>query len=147
VSGPGGAGAGGGEQPDALELLAIARETLLEELLPRLEGEARYQALMIASALAMAGRELAAGDGAERASLEHLRGLYEHDRPPEGEGTREAMARLEARLAKDLRDGVLDGGPQYAVRRWLRARIEARLAVSNPKRLAPRGGKSGGDAS
>lgn len=44
-------------QPDAHELLDIARSTLLEQLLPALPGELRYPALMIANAMAIAARE------------------------------------------------------------------------------------------
>jgi hypothetical protein len=131
-----------GEQPDALELLAIARDTLLQEVLPALDGERRYHGLMIANAMAIAMRELAAGVDMQH-QLEDLRGLYEHDEPPQGESTEQALARLEARLASDLRRGVLDGGAQYAVRRWLRRRIESCLELSNPKLLARRKGRSG----
>lgn len=124
------------EQPDALELLAIARETLLAQVLPALDGDARYQALMIASAMAIAMRELRPGAVDLAAELEFLHGLYEHDTPPATEQVEQALQRLEARLAADLRGGELDGGPQLAVRRLLRRRIESRLALSNPKRLA-----------
>ena len=37
--------------PDAPELLAIARSTLLDKLLPRVPEELRYDALMIANAM------------------------------------------------------------------------------------------------
>lgn len=132
----------------ALELLAVARETLLEQVLPVLEGDARYQGLMIANAMAIALRELAPDRTDPAAELATLRGLYEHAPEEAGGATGEdpaaLLARLEARLARDLRDGVLDGGPQFAVRRWLRARIESRLAVSNPRVLARRREEPGG---
>ena len=123
------------ERPDALELLAIAREWLLEQVLPQLAGDARYQGLMIASALAIALRELRPGAVDLEAELEFLHGLYDHGAPPAGERVEQALQRLDARLAADLRRGELDGGPQWAVRRLLRRRIESRLALSNPKRL------------
>lgn len=47
-------------QPDAANLLATARQTLLDELLPQLPASAHYTARMLANALAIAGRELAA---------------------------------------------------------------------------------------
>lgn len=136
-----------GEQPDALELLAIARETLIDEVLPALDGERRYHGLMIANAMAIAMRELAAAGVDTPGELTDLRGLYEHDDPPPGESTEDALARLEARLASDLRQGVLDGGAQYAVRRWLRRRIESRLEVSNPRLLARRKADAGAGGS
>lgn len=128
-----------GEAPDARELLAMARETLMDEVLPALDGDRRYAALMIANAMAIALRELAPTDADLADEVASLRGLYEGPQAaPADEPTAQTLARLEARLARDLRDGVLDGGPQYAVRRWLRARIEARLAVSNPRALERR---------
>jgi hypothetical protein len=47
------------QTPDAANLIAIARKTLLETLLPELPVEKRYAGLMIANALAIAGRQLA----------------------------------------------------------------------------------------
>ncbi|GJL81369.1 MAG: hypothetical protein DHS20C01_10030 [marine bacterium B5-7] len=44
--------------PDALELLTLARRTLLDEVAIKLDGAARYQLLLVAHALAVAGREL-----------------------------------------------------------------------------------------
>jgi hypothetical protein len=46
--------------PDAPALVAEARRTLLEHVLPALTGDARIKALMVASALGIASRELAA---------------------------------------------------------------------------------------
>jgi hypothetical protein len=45
---------------DALDLLAEAQRTLREELAPRLDGEARYLALLASNAVATARRELVA---------------------------------------------------------------------------------------
>ena len=47
---------------DARDLLDIARSTLLNQVLPHVPGELRYEALMIANAMAIAAREHAAGD-------------------------------------------------------------------------------------
>ncbi len=52
-------------QPNAHQLLEIARATLLEQLLPALPGELRYPALMIANAMAIAARESRLGAQAE----------------------------------------------------------------------------------
>jgi hypothetical protein len=46
--------------PDARELLNIARDTFLQRLLPLIPDSARYDALMVANALGIASRELAA---------------------------------------------------------------------------------------
>ena len=123
------------EQPDALALLVTARETLLEQLLPQLDGDARYQALMIANAMAMALRELRPGapDGELEASL--LRELYGHSPTAEPEDGGGDLLRLEARFARELRSGNFDDDRQHPVRQLLRTRIESSLQVSNPRRL------------
>ena len=131
-----------GEQPDAGELLEAARESLMETVLPCLEGDARYQALMIANAMAIAARETGGRAALDARELELLDSLYGEDEPHrEGEEPASRAARLTARLAKDLRNGELDGGPQLGVRRLLRECLEGRLSVSNPRRLARLGGR------
>ncbi len=50
----------GNDRPSAVELLEIARAMLEAELLPMLLPERRVNGLMVASALAMAARELTA---------------------------------------------------------------------------------------
>ena len=62
--------------PDATELLAIARSTLLEKLLPSVPEDLRYDALMIANAMAIAAREHAAGDTAMQAEVVRLAALF-----------------------------------------------------------------------
>jgi hypothetical protein len=49
------------ELPHAADLLDIARMTLLEEILPQLSGDVRFKALMVANAMAIAGRAAAGG--------------------------------------------------------------------------------------
>ena len=124
------------EQPDALELLDIAREALLGQVLPQLDGDARYQALMIANAMAMAIRELAPGAANREFEAQLLRDLYGHLQAPDGEDAQRTSERLEERLARDLRSGEFDGDRQQLVRQLLRTRVEARLQVSNPRRWA-----------
>ena len=110
------------ERPDALDLLATARETLVEAVIPALEGEVRYQALMVASALGLAERELVRAreddDAGELAMLETLYGDVDPRREDEDDEAR--LARLLTRLAADLRSGELDGGPQLCARAWRR---------------------------
>ena len=59
----------GTELPGGAELLEIARVTLLESVMPGLEGDARFKALMVANAMAIAARELRSGTGAVTAAL------------------------------------------------------------------------------
>lgn len=90
----------------AAELLAIARATLLERVLPGLSGDARFQALMIANALAIAERALAA--------------------PP-------VAARDDRALCAAIRAGAHDDDRALAAQ--LLAEVEARCRVSAPKAL------------
>ena len=120
-------------EPAAADLLAIARATILSEVVPALPEAQRYAALMAANALAIAGRDLAApASGAtEIAGIAGLLG----DWVPGGDATadlRDGTTRLAARI----RDGRFDEGTARArLRAFLREATAARLAVSNPKAL------------
>ena len=136
------------DAPDALDLLAIARETLLNELVPALPPERRYDALLIASALAAAVRELEAGDAPEREDLRDLARLLGAGAgatdPPAAAGDaplREELTRLNARLAAAIRAGAFDApGPRRAeLVRHLKAATVRKLRETNPKYLAAEG--------
>lgn len=58
------------EAPDAQDLLATAREALLQKLLPALPPELHYEARMAANAMAIAARALAADVAPVEARLE-----------------------------------------------------------------------------
>jgi Domain of unknown function (DUF6285) len=118
--------------PDGAVLLAIARAALLGEVLPCVPPEQTYTVRMIANAMAIAARELAA----EAAAIEHETGervtsLYRHaglpqpppDLPPEA---------LERRLAADIRAGRFDAH-ESALRSLLEWQVDERLALANPK--------------
>lgn len=110
-------------QPAERDLLDIALKTLTGDLMPRLSGEDRYLALIIASALGTVGRELA-DDGRSDITAGHLLGaVYGEDR---GKTVRD--------LSRDIRDGKLDGSPDTAERLFELARI--RCELSNPKAAA-----------
>jgi hypothetical protein len=97
------------DRPDGAELLAMARATLLEDILPELPQARRYDALMIASAMAMAKRELEARPmAAEQGTLE--------------------------RLASELREGKRDGDQETFGA--LLESCRARVRVSQPRALA-----------
>jgi hypothetical protein len=49
------------DTPDALSLIAECRRVLKDKLIPLAEGDARYQMLMVISALGMAEREISGG--------------------------------------------------------------------------------------
>lgn len=108
------------DAPSAEALLRQAKRTLLEDLLPDLPETRRYQALMVASAMAMAAREIGAEDrcAEETAALSKL---------VDGEPSLES-------LAKAIRAGAKDG--DSSVHEFLLRETAARLAISNPKLLA-----------
>jgi hypothetical protein len=98
------------EKPDAADLLATAREVLLGELLPALPPEKGFAARMVASAMAIAARAVAA--------------------PP-------IPGRDLAALAREIRAGAHDPGraTHDEVAAFLRDYARARAEVSAPKAL------------
>ena len=120
--------------PDAANLLTIARETLLKSLLPMLPSDARYPALMIANAMAAAGRETAqreASNAAELAAFEEFYGEALTRGDPQ-----ERLHEFNRRLARDARVGRFEGSGEMELRALLERQVRARLKVSNPKCLA-----------
>ena len=118
------------DRPDGAELLRQARSVLLDKLLGALPESRRYDVLMVASAMAIAARELEAGEAGrevERTALEALLGPVSEDNI---EG---ALGGLNRRLAAQIRAGKLDGDPR--VHEILDRDAAARLALSNPKVL------------
>ncbi|HYK14591.1 MAG TPA: DUF6285 domain-containing protein [Burkholderiales bacterium] len=122
--------------PDATELLAIARSTLLEKLLPSVPGELRYDALMIANAMAIAAREHAAGNTAMQAEVVRLAALLkEQCEPRTGENLMSARSDLNRRLAAHIRAGRFDDRDRAALLDHLAQTAADELAVSNPRAL------------
>jgi hypothetical protein len=119
--------------PDATELLAIARSTLLDKLLPRVPEELRYEALMIANAMAIAAREHTAGDAALQAEVLRLAALLTEQRA----GTELISTRIELnrRLAAQIRAGRFDDRHRAALLDHLAETAADELAVSNPRAL------------
>lgn len=99
--------------PDGHELLAVARELVLQRLLPALPEAMRYEALMVANAIAIAARELVGHPGTDLRTDEY-----------------------ERVLASAIRNGHCDEDKQLA--RQLRASTLAKLQISNPKAFAAR---------
>lgn len=67
------------EQPQGQNLLAIARSTLLEKVVPLLPQDQRYSALMVANAMAIALRQWEAGDTWQQEELLRLQALLGAD--------------------------------------------------------------------
>jgi hypothetical protein len=128
------------EHPEAADLLDEARRSLLEALLPLLPQDRRYDALMVANAMAIASREARSGDKLLREEVRGLEALL--DEAGTADGAREELQarlpELERRLALDIRRGSYDAaGPQRdAVRAYLRTVTREQVRISNPKALA-----------
>lgn len=97
------------QPPGPKDLLATAARALRESVVAELSGAARHQALMIANALAIAGRQL---DEAPLADA--------GENPPS--------------LAAAIRAGAVDG--RADVYDGILRRLRAQVSVSNPKALA-----------
>lgn len=106
------------------DLLEVARRTLREQVMPALDSGGRYEAAMVANAMAIAIRETEVG-GRVRAEEQVLLGEFL--------GTPSAtLPELRRRLCRELRDGaVLETHPDE-LRTLLRRLVHARLAISNP---------------
>ncbi|MBM3485866.1 MAG: hypothetical protein FJX67_04440 [Alphaproteobacteria bacterium] len=121
------------DRPTAAELLAIARTTLLDAIVPALPETARYEARMVAAAIAIALREAAAGGAAAEAERDGLAALY-GEAVDASETTETALLRLNRRLAADIRAGAFerDGHAAVRVRAILAAATAAKLTECNP---------------
>lgn len=111
--------------PDGAELLAVARRSLFDDVLPLVPEERRYGVLMIASAMAIAGREIEERGGREAGVAGRLSST-----PRGADG---AMAAL----CRDIRAGGT--GPfadEATLRAFLHDWVVHRLALANPKFLA-----------
>ncbi|MFQ5993816.1 MAG: DUF6285 domain-containing protein [Acidiferrobacterales bacterium] len=123
------------DRPVGAELLVVARETLLKELLPEITDECRYSALMVANAIGIAAREAKDGKAVAELELQMFTELYGASCVGTNKTTARQLAALEARLARDIRAGRFDGKTGERLREMLFAHVQARLRISNPKYL------------
>ncbi len=127
-----------GEEPDGARLLARAQALLSETLIEPLTAGQRYQARLVANAMTIAARELAAGPGPLKTQVAALAKLFGEApkagaEEAAGETLDEAWERLSWRLASEIRGGLRDRDP--LVHGALEASARARVALSNPKAL------------
>ena len=118
-------------RPNGSELLAVARRTLLDQLLPLLPAANSYEALMVANAMAMAARELDSQgrDESEAQILQFYRriGL---------EGTQDATERG---LAELIRKKAIHPSQHGLLHPLLLTLTRDKLAITNPKQLDKQG--------
>ncbi len=130
------------ERPTGGELLTIARKVLREELMPLLPEERRYDALMVANAMAIAARQIAFGDAPERRERQDLAGLLGETVERDGVmAVSEAVGDLTRRLSAEIRSGEFDPGtPRHdAVHMFLLDVTVQKLLESAPKYLEAAG--------
>jgi aminoglycoside phosphotransferase (APT) family kinase protein len=130
--------------PTGLELAELGRHLLLDELLALLPPERHREAHLVATAMAIAAREAAAGDGPFRDILGRLAEFYGCTKKSlsalqDGEGA--STEKLLCRFARDLRNGAFESYPsQEAAARAILWRLTiARLRAANPQFLAAHG--------
>ncbi len=99
---------------DATDLIATAREALLEELLPRIPKEQRYAGLMIANAMAIALREQRSDEQVTRDELARLRALLPATVPHSAATTQQELPALRRALCTEIRAGAFDAGRAQA---------------------------------
>jgi Domain of unknown function (DUF6285) len=124
---------------NATDLIATARDALLNDLLPELHKEQRYTGLMIANAMAIALREQQSGAHAMRGETARIRKLLasvgSSEQAPADASTDELRV-LRRDLCKAIRAGQFDDDSHSPALVANLARTAADwLAISNPKAL------------
>ena len=129
------------DRPDARELLEAVRAFLEEQIVPALEGTRQFHARVAANVLAIVGRELLSGDDEIRVEWRRLLALLDASSgaaPESPAALVEVVRSLNSKLAARIRAGDADDGPwRERVLAHLRATSEDRLAIANPKYMAP----------
>ena len=128
------------DRPTAGELIDAVRHYLEAELLPTLtDARQRFQALVAANVLAVAGRELAGEEEQLRQEWDLLVTLVGVGGPrPEGlTALREAVRQANARLCERIRAGDFDAPSSFrAAAVTVRKLVVRKLEVANPRYLA-----------
>jgi hypothetical protein len=124
--------------PTAPDLLALARDVLLNDLLPRLPPEARLDARLVASSMAIAEREAMAGDEAAQEIFRGLERFHADAGSACPAAADEGQPDLLARFSRDLRIGAVDGSDREALDILWRVTI-GKLRRANPRFLAANG--------
>jgi len=121
-------------RPGAADLLRMAEQGLQDHVISKLDGEAKYHALMALRAIDIAAAELRDGAEADAAELKRIQALY-----PEPIGDNLATARK--RLAADIRARRFESGTPREVRLLdvLTATTATQLRAVNLKYMARRG--------
>ncbi len=120
------------DHPTPLELIRIANETLVSEVLPHARAEQLYPLRMIANALGIAARELESSDRNAALETSGLDTLYSDAQPPH------ALHARNGQFAQDIRGGRFESNATQAtaLRQHLLATARAKLSAAYPKGLS-----------
>jgi hypothetical protein len=129
------------DRPTALELLDAVRGFLEDHVVPALDGPRRFHARVAANVLTIVDRELRDGEEQQRAEwrrLGVLLGVPGDPTPPErASDLRDGVLAFTRELAARIRAGAADVEPfRGAVLAHLRATVEDKLRIANPRYLA-----------
>ena len=116
-------------RPRGDELLAVARRTLLDDLLPLIPADKAYEARMIANAMAIAARELGRCKDVDDETTEGIAEFYRVI------GMDPSVVASEQSLADQIRKRLIDSVHSRQLHALLLAVTRAKLAISNPKYL------------
>ncbi|MDX2167036.1 MAG: DUF6285 domain-containing protein [Deltaproteobacteria bacterium] len=125
------------DRPTLAELIDAVRGFLDREVVPALDGTAKFHARVAANVLAIVGRELAHEPAQLTAEWRRLDALLGAEPlPPAGE-LRDALLRRNEALCARIRAGDADAGAlRSAVLAHVRETVREKLLVANPKLLA-----------
>ncbi|MGC2202480.1 MAG: DUF6285 domain-containing protein [Stellaceae bacterium] len=126
--------------PTGPELLALARDILLNDLLPLLPQESQLDARLVANSIAIAEREARAGDRTWQEVTQQLEALYSAIPQSDplhcgGVGGNLENSDLLRRLAHDLRAGAFEDSPSHEGEARL---VLWRLTIAKLRRANPR---------
>jgi hypothetical protein len=121
--------------PTGQTLLGLARDVLLNDLMPLLPEEARLDARLVANSMAIAEREAETADDLRKTTTRELEELY--DSRARGEELKDLLRRF----ARDLRVGTFSSSEalERRAREILWQLTIAKLRRANPRFLAVNG--------
>jgi len=127
------------DRPSATELLDAVRGFLERDVIDALEGTVKFHARVAANVLAILARELQLEPSHLAAEWSRLDALLGAEPAPDSlAGLREAVRARSEQLCARIRAGEADAGPwRAATLAHVRATVRDKLAIANPKLLAP----------
>lgn len=126
------------DKPDAQDLLQVAREELMQRVLPALPASARYEVLMIANAMAIAAREIDIGRAHDMREQQSLRQLLSEDAATPDAALPRQLEDCRRQLCAAIRKGRFDPGhsSHREMLKHLRTTARDKIMISNPKLLS-----------